>query len=74
MRPLLTQIFDEGKCVYTSPTAMEIREIRKKEMDTLWDENKRLVNPAKVYVDLSDKLYDLKAKVLHELSNVKYHN
>ena len=43
-------------------------------MDTLWDENKRLVNPAKVYVDLSDKLYDLKAKVLHELSSVKYHN
>ncbi len=74
MRPLLAQIFDEGKCVYTSPTAMEIREIRKREMDTLWDENKRLVNPAKVYVDLSDKLYDLKAKVLHELSSVKYHN
>ena len=73
MRPLLAQIFDEGKCVYTSPTAMEIREIRQKEMDTLWDENKRLVNPAKVYVDLSDKLYDLKASVLNELSSVKFH-
>ncbi len=73
MRPLLAQIFDEGKCVYTSPTAMEIREIRQKEMDTLWDENKRLVNPAKVYVDLSAKLYDLKAAVLNELSSVKFH-
>lgn len=73
VRPLLEKIFDEGKCVYTSPPTMEIREIRKKEMDTLWDENKRLVNPAKVYVDLSDKLFEMKAQVLRELSQAKYH-
>lgn len=73
MRNLLVQIFDEGKCVYTSPNVMEIREICNKEKETLWDENMRFVNPAKVYVDLSDKLYNLKQKVFNELSAAKYH-
>ena len=34
----------------------------------------RFVNPAKVYVDLSDRLYDMKQKVFNELSSAKYHN
>lgn len=73
MRQLLTPIFEEGKCVYTSPTVMEIRKVAQREKDTLWDENKRLTNPAEVYVDLSDQLFDLKKQVLHDLSNVKFH-
>ncbi|MCD8300705.1 MAG: hypothetical protein LUC41_06000 [Clostridiales bacterium] len=43
-----------------------------KEKDTLWDENKRFANPAKVYVDLSDRLYEMKRKVLNEMSSAKY--
>ncbi len=72
MRKLLEQVFDEGKCVYTSPNVMDIRDICRKEKETLWEENKRFVNPAKVYVDLSDQLYALKQKVFNELSSVKY--
>ncbi|MCD8152629.1 MAG: nicotinate phosphoribosyltransferase [Clostridiales bacterium] len=72
MRKLLEQIFDEGKCVYTSPTVLEIQAICSREKDTLWDENMRFVNPTKVYVDLSDKLYELKQNVLNELSAAKY--
>ncbi len=72
MRKLLTQIFDEGKCVYTSPTVLEIQEICRKEKETLWDENKRFVNPAKVYVDLSEKLYRMKQEVFAELSAQKH--
>ncbi len=72
LRRLLTQVFDEGKCVYTSPTVLEIQEICNKEKNTLWDENMRFVNPAKVYVDLSDRLYEMKRKVLNELSAAKY--
>ena len=72
MRHLLVPIFDNGKCVYTSPTTMEIRDICAKEKETLWPENKRLKNPAKVYVDLSDKLYETKRQVLNDLSNAKY--
>lgn len=68
MRPLLAQIFKSGECVYTSPKVMDIRAYCQKELDTLWDETKRLVNPHKVYVDLSKKLYDVKLRLLDEMS------
>ncbi|MCD8132616.1 MAG: nicotinate phosphoribosyltransferase [Clostridiales bacterium] len=74
MRKLLVPVFDEGKCVYTSPTVLEIREYCTREKATLWDENMRFINPAKVYVDLSDRLYHMKQKVLNELSAAKYHS
>ncbi len=45
---------------------MEIREYCKQELDTLWEESKRLVNPQVVYVDLSKPLFDLKNKLLNE--------
>ena len=57
MRKLLVPIFEEGKCVYTSPSVMEIQSICTQEKATLWDENMRFVNPSNVYVDLSDNLY-----------------
>ena len=38
----------------------------KKQKATLWDETKRLFNPHKVYVDLSQKLYDTKTELLNE--------
>ena len=69
LKELMVPIFKEGKCCYTSPTVMEIREICKKELDTLWDETRRLVNPHKVYVDLSKKLYDTKISLLNEISD-----
>ena len=72
LRELLVPVFEEGKCVYTSPSVMEIRDRCTKEKDTLWDENKRFVNPSKVYVDLSDKLYETKQQVFKKLSAAKY--
>jgi nicotinate phosphoribosyltransferase len=62
---LLVPIFLNGKCVYTSPSVMEIREYCANEQNTLWDECKRLVNPHNVYVDLSNKLYQLKTQLLN---------
>ncbi|MBQ9140229.1 MAG: nicotinate phosphoribosyltransferase [Lachnospiraceae bacterium] len=67
LRPLLEQIFDRGECVYTSPKVMEIREYCLKEQDTLWEESKRFVNPHKVYVDLSKKLYNTKLELLDQM-------
>lgn len=64
LRELLVPIFLSGKCVYNSPSVMDIREYCVKEQDTLWDEAKRLVNPHIVYVDLSNKLYQLKTQLL----------
>lgn len=67
LRPLLTPIFLEGDCVYTSPKVMEIQEYCKKELDTLWEESRRLVNPQEVYVDLSKELYDMKTRLLNHI-------
>jgi len=70
LRPLFEQIFDRGECVYTSPKVMEIRDYCLKEQDTLWEEAKRFVNPHKVYVDLSKKLYDTKIQLLDQMGEV----
>lgn len=68
LRELLVPVFQKGKCVYSSPSVMEIRNICMKELDTIWDETKRFVNPHEVYVDLSDKLYKIKAELLEKMS------
>lgn len=64
IKELLVPIFKDGKCVYDSPSVMDIRAYSMRDLDTLWDECRRLVNPHKVYVDLSRKLYDLKCELL----------
>ena len=68
LRKLLVPVFQNGECVYTSPSVMDIRSYCQKELDTLWDETRRFVNPQGVYVDLSDKLYRLKTNLLEEMS------
>ena len=68
LRELLVPIFKNGECVYHSPSVMEIRDYSKKELDTIWDETKRFVNPQHVYVDLSDKLYKIKSDLLEKMS------
>ena len=68
LRELLIPVIREGKRVYTSPEVMDLRAYCQKEQNTLWDESRRLVNPQKVYVDLSQKLFDLKKNLLEEMS------
>jgi len=68
MKELLVPIFINGQCVYHSPSVMEIAGYCRKEKETLWDETKRLFYPHRVYVDLSQKLYDTKVKLLEEHS------
>ena len=67
LREMLVPVFLKGECVYTSPSVMEIRDICMKEKDTLWEETKRLANPHTVYVDLSDRLYQIKSALLEEM-------
>lgn len=71
LRELLVKVFDKGICVYNSPQVMDIRDYCKKEQETLWDETRRLVNPSKVYVDLSKNLYDMKKNLLDEAGKKK---
>ncbi len=72
LKEILVPIFIDGTCVYESPKTMEIREHCFEELDTLWDETRRLVNPHKVHVDLSKPLYDMKIRLLEEMGGRKY--
>ncbi len=65
-RKLLVPIFEAGKCVYESPKLSDIKAYCKEELDKIWDEVKRFENPHIYYVDLSQKLWDIKYKLLSE--------
>lgn len=69
IRELLVPIFKKGQCFYESPSVMDIRSYCQKELDSLWDESRRLVNPQEVYVDLSVPLYQLKNQLLDQKFN-----
>lgn len=61
---LLIPIFKNGTCVYESPSVDEIRDYCAKQIDLQWDEVKRFENPHNYYVDLSQKLWDIKQQLL----------
>ena len=66
VRDLQVQLFDRGKCVYESPSLAEIKAYCKEQIGTLWSETKRFENPQTYYVDLSQRLWDLKHELLHK--------
>lgn len=65
-RQLLEPIFLGGKLVYQSPSLPEIKAYCQQQVDTLWDEVKRFDNPHSYYVDLSQKLWDIRHDLLHK--------
>ncbi|MBQ3054110.1 MAG: nicotinate phosphoribosyltransferase [Clostridia bacterium] len=67
-KPLMVQIFKDGKLVYDLPDVEDIRSYCSAQMDTIWDEVKRFDNPHKYYVDLSKKLWNIKQELLDKYS------
>ena len=65
-RELLVPIFRSGERVYTSPSLAEMRAYCAAQIDLLWDEVKRFENPHNYYVDLSQKLWDIKHGLLKQ--------
>ena len=63
-RPLLAPIFQGGKLVYQIPAIQQSRAYCQREVDSLWDEVKRFEYPHNYYVDLSQKLWDVRAALL----------
>lgn len=66
-RPMLKDIWKDGKFVYDEPTLDEIRDHRTASLDALWDEYKRDLNPEVYPVDLSQKCYDNKLAMIHHI-------
>ncbi|MBR6213414.1 MAG: nicotinate phosphoribosyltransferase [Candidatus Methanomethylophilaceae archaeon] len=65
-KELMVKIIEDGKLVYDLPSLQEIREHCSDELDTLWEEVKRFANPHQYYVDLSQKLWDIKNDLINE--------
>ena len=63
-RELLVPIFKGGELVYDCPDLQQVRQYCLEQVDTLWDEVKRFDNPHNYYVDLSQKLWDIKNDLL----------
>ena len=61
---LLKPIFKSGELIYELPTLTEIRQHCKEEIEGMWDEVRRFSNPHNYYVDLSQKLWDIKNDML----------
>ena len=62
--PLQVPVFSGGKLVYQLPSLTEIQAYCRRQVDMLWDSVKRFENPHTYYVDLSQKLFDIKQDLL----------
>ncbi|MBQ3572975.1 MAG: hypothetical protein IJA16_00095, partial [Clostridia bacterium] len=63
-KELQVKIFEGGKRVYTSPPLDEIRAYCKDSIEKIWDEVRRFENPHEYYVDMSQKLWDIRYSLL----------
>ena len=63
---LHVKIYESGKLIYQLPTIEEIKAHCEAEIEGMWDEVKRFNNPHNYYVDLSQKLWDIKHNMLAE--------
>ncbi|MVB09601.1 Nicotinate phosphoribosyltransferase pncB2 [Caprobacter fermentans] len=62
------QLFQNGRCLTRKQPLKELQSYCCEQVDTLWDEVKRFENPHKYYVDLSQKLWDVKSRLISEYS------
>ena len=67
-KELQVPIFKNGELVYKCPDLQQVRAYCLEQVDTLWDEVKRFENPHTYYVDLSQKLWDVKYGLLADRS------
>ncbi len=65
VRDLLVPIFKDGQLVYQTPNIEETKAYCNNEFNTLYEEIKRIDNPHEYYVDLSDKLRNLKEELIN---------
>lgn len=64
-KELLVPIFQNGEYVYAQPSVEKIAAYAKEQIELLWDEVKRFENPHTYYVDLSERLYEIKNILLN---------
>jgi nicotinate phosphoribosyltransferase len=64
-KPLQVTIFKDGELVYKNPSLKEIQQFVKDQLaNEIWEEEQRFYNPHIHYLDLSQKLYEMKKELL----------
>lgn len=71
LRSLQVDVIKDGKLVYDLPSLLEIKAYAQNELESFWDEYKRLDRPHLYKVDLSDKLFELKTDMLERIRGSK---
>ncbi len=70
--PLLQDVFDQGHLVYERPDLMTVKDYAKKELDHLWDEYKRVLNPQDYPVDLARDIWQDKMDLIDQMRKKAY--
>ncbi|MDX1772304.1 MAG: nicotinate phosphoribosyltransferase, partial [Planococcaceae bacterium] len=67
---LHTLVVEKGQVVYDNPTLNEMRDYAIANLELLWDEYKRSLNPEEYPVDLSQKCWDNKMRNIQEVKEI----
>lgn len=66
---LHAKVVEAGKIIYQNPSLNEMRDYAHANLELLWDEYKRSLNPEEYPVDLSQKCWDNKMRNIHEVQD-----
>lgn len=63
-------VVKDGEIIYENPSLLEMQAFAKKNLEVLWDEYKRSLNPEEYPVDLSQKCWDNKMRNIQEVKDM----
>lgn len=69
-KDLHVKVIEGGTVLYKNPTLQEMREYAKENLNLLWDEYKRSLNPEEYPVDLSQKCWENKMRNIEEVQEM----
>ncbi len=69
-KELHTKVIENGQVIYENPTLFEMRDYATSNLELLWDEYKRSLNPEEYPVDLSQKCWDNKMRNIQEVQEM----
>ncbi|MBD8026361.1 nicotinate phosphoribosyltransferase [Ureibacillus sp. Re31] len=69
-KDLHEKVIDDGEIVYESPSVKEMQQYASENLELIWDEYKRSLNPEEYPVDLSQKCWDNKMRNIQEVRNM----
>ncbi len=69
-KDLHTKVIENGEIIYKNPTLFEMKDYATANLELLWDEYKRSLNPEEYPVDLSQKCWDNKMRNIQEVQEM----